>query len=111
MIYASYYNQETKKYMTIELTDENKAKYEKDSIEHDTLIPFKEIQFAVANTSIYNKNIENGELKVIICKDCKKSFSMDKKEMDWYADKNYELPVRCPLCRQKRKKEKEKTNQ
>jgi len=110
-MYASHYNHEQKKFVTVELTKENRKIFEKDSMESDTLIKFDSIQSATANTQIYNHNIETGEITINICKDCGRSFIITKKEADWFRDKQYSLPARCYPCRKKRKAEKAKTNQ
>lgn len=111
--YATYYDQEQKKFITIEVDESTKAKYLENSIEHDTFLQFAELQFAVQCTQKFNKCIEQeskpDHFKVFICKDCKRSFTMDMKLMDWYKDKGYKLPKRCPECRKKHKEEKNKT--
>lgn len=40
------------------------------------------------------------------CKDCKKVFTMNWKEVQWYTRMGYPLPKRCPECRKKRKEAK-----
>jgi hypothetical protein len=109
-MYASHYDHEHKKFMTVELNDANKQTFEKDSTK-ETLVKFDSLQLATANTQIFNHNIEIGEFVISICKDCKKSFIITKKEADWFGERNYVLPVRCYPCRKKRKEEKAKTNQ
>ena len=47
------------------------------------------------------------ELKVI-CKDCGAEFEISAGEQSWYAQKKWELPKRCPDCREARKKQKAK---
>ena len=42
------------------------------------------------------------------CKDCNKVFAMNRKEVQWYSRMGYPLPKRCPECRKKRRKEREK---
>ena len=44
----------------------------------------------------------------ISCKDCNKVFRMNRKEVQWYSRMGYPLPKRCPECREKRRKEREK---
>jgi len=44
----------------------------------------------------------------ITCKSCRKVFVMDRKEIMWYSNMGYPLPKRCPECRKKRRKEREK---
>ncbi len=41
-----------------------------------------------------------------LCKDCGKPFILHEKEMDWYKNRGWELPKRCPECRKKRRKPK-----
>lgn len=43
----------------------------------------------------------------ITCKDCKKIFTMNRKEVQWYSRMGYPLPKRCSECRKKRRKERE----
>jgi DNA-directed RNA polymerase subunit RPC12/RpoP len=38
-----------------------------------------------------------------ICKDCGEPFSMEKKEIEFYENKGWEQPKRCPGCRKKRR--------
>jgi len=44
----------------------------------------------------------------ISCKDCKKIFTMNRKEVQWYSRMGYPLPKRCPDCRKKRKEAKKR---
>lgn len=45
--------------------------------------------------------------KKIICKDCKKEFTLTVGEQSFYAEKGFAEPVRCKDCRAKRKAERE----
>lgn len=45
----------------------------------------------------------NSQIIVQKCKDCGNYFMMDGKEIKWYEDKHFKIPVRCRVCRQKRK--------
>lgn len=47
----------------------------------------------------------------ISCKDCKKVFTMNRKEVQWYSRMGYPLPKRCPECRKKRKEAKERAKE
>lgn len=38
-----------------------------------------------------------------ICKDCKKEFLIDKKDKEFFAQRGWALPVRCPACRERKK--------
>jgi hypothetical protein len=38
-----------------------------------------------------------------ICKDCGEPFSMEKKEIEFYENKDWEQPKRCQGCRKKRR--------
>lgn len=109
-MYATYYNHDNKKFMTVELTYENKKNFSSKSTK-ETLVEFASLQLATANTQIMNHNIEIGEISIGICKDCGKSFVITKKEAEWFKERQYSLPARCYRCRKKRKEEKEKTNQ
>jgi len=42
------------------------------------------------------------------CKTCNKVFAMNRREIMWYSNMGYPLPKRCPECRAKRRKEREK---
>lgn len=44
----------------------------------------------------------------ITCKVCGKPFMMERPEIRWYSRMGYPLPKRCPECRAKRRKEREK---
>jgi len=44
----------------------------------------------------------------ITCKVCNKVFYMSRKEVQWYSRMGYPLPKRCPECRKKRRKAREK---
>jgi hypothetical protein len=35
----------------------------------------------------------------LICKDCKAEFIFEQGEQDWYAEKGFSQPKRCPDCR------------
>ena len=41
----------------------------------------------------------------IVCKDCKKTFTMSSSHASWYTKKGLALPKRCPDCIAKRKAE------
>lgn len=57
------------------------------------------------------------ETRVIMCKDCKRDFEIEHGEMQWYRDRGWDLPVRCPDCRAEakarraRRKEQKKNEQ
>lgn len=36
----------------------------------------------------------------IECKDCGEKFTVSAKEQEWYQNKGFELPKRCPKCRE-----------
>lgn len=38
-----------------------------------------------------------------ICKDCGEPFSMEKSEIEFYENKDWEQPKRCQACRKKRR--------
>ena len=44
----------------------------------------------------------------VVCEDCGEEFPVYVPEYDFYKEKNYSLPKRCPACRSKRKAETEK---
>lgn len=37
------------------------------------------------------------------CKDCGASFVITEANQKWFIDRNFNMPVRCPSCRKKRK--------
>ena len=41
--------------------------------------------------------------KTLICKDCGAEFIFTEGEQEFYAQKGFSNPVRCPECRKKRK--------
>ena len=45
----------------------------------------------------------------LTCKDCGKTFVFTEGEQEFYAQRNFSNPVRCPECRQKRKAAKNNT--
>lgn len=47
-------------------------------------------------------------LEWAVCEDCGEEFPIYVPEFDFYKEKGYELPKRCPSCRKKRKAESEK---
>ena len=40
---------------------------------------------------------------VIECVDCGTSFEVSAEEQQWYKDKGFNLPKRCPRCRKSRR--------
>lgn len=48
--------------------------------------------------------LESSTIKT--CKDCETEFSLNLGEIDFYNNKNYDLPKRCKSCRDKRKQNK-----
>ena len=40
-----------------------------------------------------------------VCKECGKEFLITTGEQKFYAEKQFPLPKRCPICRKIRKKE------
>lgn len=47
------------------------------------------------------------EDKIIFCIECKSPFKFTSGEQDWYAEKKFVIPKRCPACRAKRKKQRQ----
>lgn len=45
------------------------------------------------------------EDKVLVCRDCGAEFVFTEGEQQFYAEKGFSEPTRCPECRQKRKQE------
>lgn len=41
----------------------------------------------------------------VVCKDCGKLFTITAKETQWYNEKGFALPKRCPECRRKNRAE------
>ena len=44
-------------------------------------------------------------VKTVVCEDCGEEFPVSRAEYEYYEEKGYELPKRCPSCREKRKEE------
>lgn len=42
------------------------------------------------------------------CKDCGVTFDISVGEQQWYKDRNFQLPTRCPACRKARRNSKKK---
>ena len=45
-------------------------------------------------------------MEVIKCVDCGAEFQLDDGELNWYNEKGFTLPKRCPECRKIRKDKK-----
>lgn len=43
----------------------------------------------------------------IVCKDCGKEFDFTEREQEFYAQNEWNQPIRCPECRQIAKKRRE----
>lgn len=46
--------------------------------------------------------------KTIICLECREDFIFDVGEQEFFQEKGFVEPKRCPNCRRKRREEKEK---
>jgi NAD-dependent SIR2 family protein deacetylase len=44
------------------------------------------------------------------CKDCGETFTFSVGEQEWYKKMDFDVPKRCPVCRRRRKKEREKND-
>lgn len=44
------------------------------------------------------------EDKIIICKDCGEEFVLLVGEQEFYKEKGFDEPKRCPICRKEKKK-------
>lgn len=49
--------------------------------------------------------------KIIICKDCKREFTLTVGEQKFYEEKGFAEPARCKECRDRRKAEREQQSQ
>ena len=49
--------------------------------------------------------------RTCLCRDCGKTFTLSTEEQQWYLDKGYVLPERCPACRTTRRENKKKFRQ
>jgi hypothetical protein len=45
--------------------------------------------------------------QTMTCRDCNTSFEFTEREQEFFKEKGFNPPVRCPDCRRKRKAEKE----
>lgn len=52
-------------------------------------------------------NVEEKQDKVIVCRNCGKEFTFKVGEQRFYEEKGFAEPVRCKECRDKRKAERE----
>lgn len=43
--------------------------------------------------------------KTLVCRDCGKEFTFTAGEQEFYTEKGFSEPVRCPECRAQRKAE------
>jgi len=41
----------------------------------------------------------------LVCVECKSDFTLDTDTLQWYFDKYYKLPKRCPACKSKKQKQ------
>jgi len=44
--------------------------------------------------------------KKIVCTDCEKEFIFTEREQEFYTEKGFQEPKRCPECRNARKQQK-----
>ncbi len=44
--------------------------------------------------------------KKLVCQDCEKEFDFTEREQEFYAEKGFQEPKRCPECRNARKQQK-----
>lgn len=63
-------------------------------------------EYATAVADKCNNMIANNLLEVIQCKTCGRYFYLEEKEIQWYAENNFELPKRCKTDRRIRKNNK-----
>ena len=47
---------------------------------------------------------KKNDVVTIECTDCGVTFEVSVEEQEWYKDKGFELPKRCPRCRKLRRK-------
>lgn len=57
----------------------------------------------VTTTEGYKLFVDEYEENIITCKDCGKSFEFTLNEQRFYEEKGFTSPVRCKVCRDKRK--------
>jgi len=43
------------------------------------------------------------EDKILVCQDCQEEFTFTEGEQDFYGEKEWDDPIRCPQCRRERK--------
>jgi len=48
--------------------------------------------------------------KTVKCKECGCDFLITASEQNWYAEKEFSEPLRCPECREYRKKQRNNNN-
>ena len=56
-----------------------------------------------------SSNILGGEImadRTLVCNDCQKEYVFTEREQEFYAEKGFEEPKRCPDCRKARKQQK-----
>lgn len=61
-----------------------------------------------------SSNILGGEImadKTLVCNDCKQEFVFTEREQEFYSEKGFEEPKRCPECRKARKQQRNPRNQ
>ena len=47
---------------------------------------------------------KKNDVVTIECTDCGVTFEVSAEEQEWYKDKGFKLPKRCPQCRKLRRK-------
>ena len=51
-----------------------------------------------------NNNKKKNEIVSIECVECGVTFDVSADEQEWYKEKGFVLPKRCPACRKHRRK-------
>lgn len=48
--------------------------------------------------------------RTLVCKDCEKEFIFTEGEQEFYTERGFEEPKRCPECRKARKQQRRRDN-
>ncbi len=106
--YKLFYNEETKltDYVEFEIANEfdfsNDPKTNIAETDGGHNIFLENVQQDVEEI---NRDIKEGRMKILKCKECGRYFYLPKKEEEWFADRGMASPKRCQFCRGKRKKQ------
>lgn len=106
LAYETYYNEKLKKLDYVEFPVNNMYDFSNDPetnlVETDSSHDIN-LKSLTECLEINNKNIADGSLSIIKCKDCGRYFQLSRNEALSFEAKGLNLPKRCYKCRRNRK--------